>query len=92
MILYFFGIMNVDEIHSRYFFLNITMYHWNRVMSLLVTRQCLTADRHKNPWRMVTGFLKRPQKQKSNISTEIGFKRVPKIVYNWRNREEMQLK
>ena len=35
-----------------------------------------TANRHKNPRRMGGGALKRPKKQKSIISTKIGFKRV----------------
>ena len=35
-----------------------------------------TADRHKNPRRMGGGALKRPKKQKSRISTKIGFKLV----------------
>ena len=41
-----------------------------------------TANRHKNPRRMGGGALKRPKKQKSRISTKIGFKLVPKSVSN----------
>ena len=42
----------------------------------------LTANRHKNPKHMGGGALKRPKKQKSRISTKIGFKLVRKNVSN----------
>ena len=49
---------------------------------VLVTRQYPTTDRNRNPWRMGGGALKRPKKQKSRISTKIGFKLVRKSVPN----------
>ena len=49
-----------------------------------------TANRHKNPRRMGGGALKRPKKQKSRISTKIGFKLVRKSVTNGRHNVPME--
>ena len=41
-----------------------------------------TANRRNNPRHMEGGALKRPKKQKIKITTNIGFKLVPKSVPN----------
>ena len=49
-----------------------------------------TANRHKNSRRMEGGALKRPKKQKIKITTNIGFKLVPKSEPNGGHNVQMK--